>query len=284
MSPSPSTPAVVCSGLSFDWPDGTPVLRGLDVAFDSGRTGIVGTNGSGKSTLLRLIAGRLAPTAGAISTVGSVGYLPQDVALGAGRTVAELLGVADQRAALHAVEAGDAAAVATVGDDGWDVEERAVAALARFGLPTALDRPVGTLSGGEAVLTGLAGLLVRRPPVALLDEPTNNLDRRARGLLYDAVATSPGVLLVVSHDRELLELVDSVAELRDGSVRLFGGRSRPTRSSSPRSRRRRSGSSGWRRRICGVSSASWWRPGSSSTGGSATPTPITPTSAVRRSS
>src|SRR5690606_6346160 len=182
-----SNHAVVCSGLSFSWPDGSPVLRDLDVAFGAGRTGIVGRNGSGKSTLLRLVAGLLTPTAGTITTAGDVGYLPQDVTLGTGRTVAELLGIAEQRAALHAVEGGD----------GWDVEERAVAELARLGLPTDLDREVGTLSGGETVLTGLAGLLVRRPAIALLDEPTNNLDRRARGLLYDAVASWPGVLLVV---------------------------------------------------------------------------------------
>jgi len=218
-----SNHAVVCSGLSFSWPDGSPVLRDLDVAFGAGRTGIVGRNGSGKSTLLRLVAGLLTPTAGTITTAGDVGYLPQDVTLGTGRTVAELLGIAEQRAALHAVEAGDVTAIAAVGDDGWDVEERAVAELARLGLPTDLDREVGTLSGGETVLTGLAGLLVRRPAIALLDEPTNNLDRRARGLLYDAVASWPGVLLVVSHDRELLELVDGIAELREGAVRLFGG-------------------------------------------------------------
>ncbi|WP_158228161.1 ABC-F family ATP-binding cassette domain-containing protein [Pseudonocardia sp. MH-G8] len=226
-----SSPAVVCSGLSFSWPDGTPVLQDLDLAFGAGRTGLVGANGSGKSTLLRLVAGLLVPDAGTVHTAGDVGYLPQDVALDPRRTVAELLGIAAQRAALHAVEAGD---VPAPGDDwdvdrdidwdvDWDVEERATAELARFGLPSDLDREVARLSGGEAVLTGLAGLLVRRPSITLLDEPTNNLDRRARELLYDAVAGWPGVLVVVSHDRELLELVDAVAELRDGAVRLFGG-------------------------------------------------------------
>jgi len=214
--------AVVCAGLSFDWPDGAPVLRDLDVAFGAGRTGLVGVNGSGKSTLLRLIAGELTPTAGTIRAAGEVGYLPQDATLAADRTTAELLGVASQRAALHAVEAGDPSAIAAVGD-GWDLEERAAAALARFDLPTDLDRSVGSLSGGEAVLVGLAGLLVRRPAITLLDEPTNNLDRRARGLLYEAVASWPGVLLVVSHDRELLELVDTIADLRDGVVRAYGG-------------------------------------------------------------
>jgi ATPase subunit of ABC transporter with duplicated ATPase domains len=221
-----SSPAVVCSGLSFAWPDGTPVLRDLDLAFGPGRTGLVGANGSGKSTLLRLVAGLLVPGAGTVHTAGDVGYLPQDVALDPRRSVAELLGIAAQRAALHAVEAGDVSAIPALGDGWdveWDVEERAAAELARFGLPSELDREVARLSGGEAVLTGLAGLLVRRPSVTLLDEPTNNLDLRARELLYAAVAGWPGVLVVVSHDRELLELVDAVAELRDGAVRLFGG-------------------------------------------------------------
>ena len=94
---------------------------------------------------------------------GPVGYLAQTVALHADRSVADLLGVAAQRQALRAVEAGDPSAIADVGD-AWDIEERAVAALARFGLPTDLDRRADTLSGGEAVLTGLAGLLAAAPP------------------------------------------------------------------------------------------------------------------------
>ena len=215
-------PAIVCSALSFAWPDGDRVLSGLDVAFGAGRTGLIGANGSGKSTLLRLIAGELRPTAGTVRVAGPVGYLAQTVALHADRSVADLLGVAAQRQALRAVEAGDPSAIADVGD-AWDIEERAVAALARFGLPADLDRRADTLSGGEAVLTGLAGLLVRRLPVTLLDEPTNNLDRAARELLYAAVEQWSGVLLVVSHDRELLERVDTTAELRAGAVRLFGG-------------------------------------------------------------
>ncbi|GAA1243474.1 hypothetical protein GCM10009609_03640 [Pseudonocardia aurantiaca] len=199
-------PTIVCSGLAFAWPDGAPVLSGFDVAFGAGRTALVGANGSGKSTLLRLIAGRLTPAAGTISTAGEVGYLPQDVALDTHRTVAELLGIAEQRAALHAVEAGDPTAIPAVGD-GWDVEERAAAALARFDLPTDLDRRVGTLSGGEAVLTGLAGLLMRRPAITLLDEPTNNLDLASVDCLAEALVAYRGALIVASHDWSFLQRI-----------------------------------------------------------------------------
>ena len=188
------------------------------------RTGLIGDNGSGKSTLLRLLAGQLAPTAGTITVNGSVGYLQQDLTLQPDRSVAALLGIAAQLTALRAIESGDASAtnIATVGED-WDIEERARAQLGRVGLPVDLDRAVGTLSGGEAVLAGVVGLLLRDPAVALLDEPTNNLDRPARELLYEAVDDWQGALVVVSHDRQLLERVDQITELREATVRTYGG-------------------------------------------------------------
>ncbi|MBW8486565.1 ABC-F family ATP-binding cassette domain-containing protein [Actinomadura parmotrematis] len=217
--------AIVCSGLSFAWPDGTPVLDGLDAAFGTGRTGLVGVNGAGKSTLLKLIAGDLAPAAGTVSVEGTVGYLPQDLPLGTARTVADLLGIAAARDALLAIERGEAteANFAAVGDD-WDVEERARAELGRLGLGHLdLDRTVATLSGGEGVMVALAALLLARPDVLLLDEPTNNLDLDARRRLYDAVDAWSGVLVLVSHDRGLLDRVDEIADLREGGVRSFGG-------------------------------------------------------------
>ena len=79
------------------------------------------------------------------------------------------------------------------------------------------------MSGGEAVLLGLAAQFLRRPDVLLLDEPTNNLDLDARGRLYESVASWPGVMVIVSHDRGLLDLVDQVADLRDGAIRWYGG-------------------------------------------------------------
>ncbi|MBN9172460.1 MAG: ABC-F family ATP-binding cassette domain-containing protein, partial [Microbacterium sp.] len=153
--PAPtSTPAIVLDRVSFAWPDGSPALAEVSGSFGSGRTGLVGRNGSGKSTLLRLIAGELAPGSGHIATTADVAYLPQQLTLAVDRPVAELLGVAETLAALRAIEAGDADPrhFEAVGSD-WDVEARATAALAEAGLPAdALDRRVGELSGGEAVL------------------------------------------------------------------------------------------------------------------------------------
>jgi ATPase subunit of ABC transporter with duplicated ATPase domains len=219
-----STP-IVCSDLSFTWPDGQAVFDGLDLVISGGRTGLIGANGSGKSTLLRLVAGELRPTRGSVTTTGSLGYLPQQITLQRGLPVEQVLGVARVRAALAAIEAGDpsAAHLATLGEQ-WDVEERARVMLDRLGLRhVSLDRRVGELSGGEAVLLALATQLLRRPDVLLLDEPTNNLDLHARRALYDAVAAWRGVLVVISHDRELLELLDATVELYRGQARWYGG-------------------------------------------------------------
>ncbi|MET8450791.1 ABC-F family ATP-binding cassette domain-containing protein [Streptomyces sp. NPDC005209] len=222
MSP---TLSLTCTSLSFAWPDGSPVFDDLDVVFGPGRTGLVGVNGSGKSTLLKLIAGELTPSDGAVRAAGEIGYLPQNVTLDTALRVDEVLGIAERRAALHAIEAGDAAPAhfETLGDD-WDVEERALATLGELGLGhLGLDRTVGEVSGGEGVLLRLAALLLRRPDVLLLDEPTNNLDLYARRRLYAAVTSWPGMLVVVSHDRELLELVDQIADLRAGEITWYGG-------------------------------------------------------------
>ncbi|CAL2069518.1 MULTISPECIES: ABC-F family ATP-binding cassette domain-containing protein [Streptomyces] len=222
---SASSSSVNLSSLSFAWPDGTTVFDGLDISFGPGRTGLVGVNGSGKSTLLKLMAGELAPADGTVKVMGDVGHLPQNVTLDTALRVDRALGIAEQRAALHAIEAGDVSErhFETVGDD-WDVEERALVTLGELGLGhIGLDRTVGEVSGGESVLLRLAALLLRRPDVLLLDEPTNNLDLYARRRLHQAVAAWPGVLVVVSHDRELLDLVDQIAELHAGEVAWYGG-------------------------------------------------------------
>ncbi|MFI2758643.1 ABC-F family ATP-binding cassette domain-containing protein [Streptomyces echinatus] len=217
--------SLTCTSLSFTWADGTAVFDGLDIVFGPGRTGLVGVNGSGKSTLLKLLAGELVPADGGVKAAGEIGYLPQNVTLDTTLRVDQALGIAERRAALHAIEAGDVAEehFETVGDD-WDVEERALVTLGELGLGhIGLDRTVGEVSGGESVLLRLAALLLRRPDILLLDEPTNNLDLYARRRLCQAVASWPGVLVVVSHDRELLDLVDQIAELRSGEVAWYGG-------------------------------------------------------------
>ncbi len=229
MSTHTLTPSVVLDRVSFTWPDGTAALADVTGAFGSRRTGLVGRNGAGKSTLLRLIAGEITPTSGRLDAVADAAYLPQRLTLEVDRPVADVLGIGDALRALRAIESGDPDPrhFDAVGSD-WDVEARAHAALAEAGLaPEMLDRRVGELSGGEAVLTAIAGIRLRsageRAPIALLDEPTNNLDRNARARLYDMVRSWRGTLIVVSHDVALLDLMDETAELYANELSTFGG-------------------------------------------------------------
>ena len=220
-----SDASIVCSNLSFAWPDDTPLFTDLSFTVGAGHTGLVAQNGAGKSTLLRLIAGEYRPSAGTVTVDGTLGYLPQTLPFDADRSVADVLGVTPVIDALAALAAGDAGeeVFAAIGDD-WDIEERLRAQLDRLGLADlALDRRLGSLSGGEVVSVGLAAQLLKRPDVLLLDEPTNNLDLDARRKLYGTLDDFKGCLLLVSHDRVLLDRMDRIAELHRGEILFYGG-------------------------------------------------------------
>jgi ATPase subunit of ABC transporter with duplicated ATPase domains len=220
-----SAPFIVCSDLTFSWPDDTPVFQHLSVTIGGGRTGLVAPNGAGKSTLLKLIAGEYRPTAGSVSVQGVLGYLPQSLPLAGDLTVADVLEIAPLLGALAAIESGDASEehFTTIGTD-WDIEERTRGQLDRLDLGDLdFDRRLDTLSGGQVVSLGLAAQLLKRPDVLLLDEPTNNLDLDARHKLYGVLEQWNGCLLLVSHDRALLDRMDRIAELDRGEVRFYGG-------------------------------------------------------------
>ncbi|HEU4561861.1 MAG TPA: ATP-binding cassette domain-containing protein, partial [Longimicrobium sp.] len=216
---------IAADRLGYALADGRTLFSNITLGFGRERTGLVGPNGAGKTTLVRLLAGELSALHGSVQRRGTVAYLPQNFELGTDRLLAAILGIGDRLAALDRIYAGTPVPgdLERVGDD-WDLRERAEAALARFGvghLP--LDRPVTGVSGGEATRVALAGLTLEQPDFLLLDEPTNNLDAAGREALYGLVRGWTGGLLVVSHDRTLLRLVDRIVELSPGGVRGYGG-------------------------------------------------------------
>ena len=222
-------PALSFSHVSFAWPHGRALFEDLSFALPPGLTALVGRNGIGKTTLIRLALGGLDPTAGRVERPPTVAYVPQDVALARGDSVAEVLGVAPRLRALRAIEAGsaDPADYDALADD-WGVEERSRAVLAGLGLDVSLDRPVECTSGGEAVLLAVGAALLAGPDLLVLDEPTNNLDGASRAALAARLRTRAGATLVVTHDRALLEGVDRIAELREredrtADLRWHGG-------------------------------------------------------------
>ena len=224
--PSPSVTVPMSALLTFSHlaaaaPDGRALFHDLTLPLGAERVGVVGRNGSGKSTLLRIAAGDVAPAAGSVHRVGTIGQLAQH-----GReeeSVAEALGVAGPLAILARIEAGDGDAADFDAAD-WALPATIDSALAEVGLDgIATDRRIGTLSGGERMRVGIAGLAIARPDLLLLDEPTNNLDREGRAAIARLVAGWRGGMLVASHDRALLEGMDRIVELSPVGIRIVGG-------------------------------------------------------------
>ncbi|WP_315703315.1 MULTISPECIES: ATP-binding cassette domain-containing protein [unclassified Bradyrhizobium] len=202
-------------------PDRQALFDHLTLSIGAERVGLVGRNGSGKSTLLRIIAGSAEPSAGHIARFGTIGSLAQGWE--ERWTIAEALGVADSLKVVERVLAGQAQDADLDAAD-WMLSTRIEAALRDVGLAAiALDRAMGTLSGGERTRIGIARLLLEAPDLLLLDEPTNNLDAAGRAAIQSLIRSWRGGVLVASHDRELLEMMDRIVELTPIGVRIVGG-------------------------------------------------------------
>ena len=226
---SQPSPFVTADHLGLTLPDGRRIFGGLSLSLSAERSGLVGANGVGKTLLLDLLAGARDPSDGAVTRTGRVAYVRQSGARGGvadATTVADRLGVRTRLDALERVLAGgpDQTDFDLVGDDGWDLPERVRASLDRVGLGhLPLDRVLASVSGGEATRLALAGALLERPDLLILDEPTNDLDGASRARLLTLLEEHTGGLLVVSHDREVLRRVDRVLELTPSGLREYGG-------------------------------------------------------------
>ncbi len=214
--------SITVSRLAWSTPDGRPVLSDLDLSFGGERTGLVGRNGVGKSTLLRLIAGDLSLQSGEVSITGTLGVLRQAVRIASDETVADLFGATAALGLLRRAENGEATADEVAHAD-WTLETRMAAALDRLGLAAGPSTRLSTLSGGQRTRLALAALVFGEPDFILLDEPTNNLDRDGQRAVIDLLAGWRGGAVVVSHDRELLETMDTIVELTSLGAMRYGG-------------------------------------------------------------
>lgn len=216
------------------------------------RVGLVGPNGAGKSSILKLLAGEMETSAGLaqITRGVRVGYLPQEVHFQLHRTVLEeALAASPTLAALelemHGLEArmgdpavyNDARKLGRImerharllqdfeAQGGLNFDNRVRATLRGLGFGDGdFDLPLSALSGGQKKLVGLAKLLIEQPELLLLDEPDNHLDLRGKEFLEKLIADYPGAVVIVSHDRYLLDIVaEEIAELEDGRLTLYVG-------------------------------------------------------------
>jgi ATPase subunit of ABC transporter with duplicated ATPase domains len=213
------------------------------------KIGLVGPNGAGKTTLFRMIAGQEPPDEGQVSVDRgiSIGYFSQDVGEMSGHSaVAEVMNgagpvstVAAELKELEAAMADPARAddmdeiIARYGEvqgrfeelDGYGLEGRAREALAGLGFSEEMmDGDVGALSGGWKMRVALARILLMRPDVMLLDEPSNHLDLESLIWLEQFLRGYDGALLMTSHDREFINrVINKVVEIDGGSLTTFSG-------------------------------------------------------------
>ena len=211
--------------LCFQFANGEALLDDLTLSIDHTPTGIVGRNGRGKSILAQLIAGLLAPSSGTLNAPTQVVYVAQNVTLAPGETLADLTGTAAPLAALERMAQGAARVddLALI-DDRWDLAERLRSALDAAGLQALrVDTAADHLSGGQLARVAVIGALLAAPPLLVLDEPTNHLDSDGRAWLLRVLADWRGGLVVVSHDRQLLDTMARIIELSPLGVQVYGG-------------------------------------------------------------
>ena len=227
--------ALVLENLSYAIA-GRNLLDQASLRVDAGRRiGLVGRNGAGKSTLLKLIAGQLAPDGGTIRLGAStrLGYVAQEAPGGEDTPLQAVLRADAERTALLAAAENPACPperLAEIHDRlrGLQADAapaRAAAILAGLGFsPDARNRPMRSFSGGWRMRVALAAVLFSAPDLLLLDEPTNHLDLEATLWLESYLGRFPGAVLLVSHDRQLLDrAVQAIAHLNHGKIGLTPG-------------------------------------------------------------
>lgn len=220
------------TGIERGWGD-RHILRGCDLVVKAGdRIGLVGANGCGKSTLLSILAGEDEPDHGEVFRNSAVGHLGQEPNLPPGTVNS----VARQALAWHgalvsaweaAVERGDEAEMGRLQGVldlvGWDVEHQVDAVLTRLKAPPG-DSDVAPLSGGERRRVALARALLASPDLLLLDEPTNHLDAETVAWLEGFLQSFQGGVVLVTHDRYLLEAVATrIVEVEEGRLVAYEG-------------------------------------------------------------
>ncbi|MDU1892202.1 MAG: ABC-F family ATP-binding cassette domain-containing protein [Dysgonomonas sp.] len=218
--------SIIIKKLSYTHFDRELLFQDISFSINKGqKISLIGNNGVGKSTLLKIVAGQLQPSDGEVIISDKPYYVPQHFGQYDNLTVAQALGIDRKLEALSAILDGDASTENfNILDDDWTIEERAITALAAWNLQhISLHQSFDTLSGGEKTKVFLSGIDIHSPSIILFDEPSNHLDITARNQLYDLIQNGKSTMIIVSHDRTLLNLMTSTYELSSNNVDIYGG-------------------------------------------------------------
>jgi len=217
---------LILQNISYTLPNKNLLFDNINLTVNwQEKIALIGNNGSGKSTLLKIIAKELQPTAGLINSEADLYYVPQIFGQYNQLSIGQALKVEDKLHALQQILNGNASEeYFNVLNDDWTIEDRCKEALNYWQLENPdLSQKMETLSGGQKTKVFLAGIAIHQPEVVLLDEPSNHLDVAGRQLLYDFIQSTKHTLVVVSHDRKLLNLLNPVCELSKHGLKMYGG-------------------------------------------------------------
>ena len=212
--------------ITAELPNGSVLFKNFSFSLIKGeKVALIGNNGVGKSMLLSFLRNENRPKNGHIILQGKVSFLPQKINNFNNFTLAEILNVSMILSALSRADKGLANAndINLIGED-WDLRNRIDSILNNLSLNyLTLDRTGSTLSGGELIRCLFARILLENPDFILMDEPTNNLDMQSKKHLFESLNISDAGMLIVSHDRELLNKMDRILEISNLGLRSYGG-------------------------------------------------------------
>jgi ATPase subunit of ABC transporter with duplicated ATPase domains len=212
--------------ISFGFPAGNLLFNSISLTIPThSKSALVGSNGTGKSTLMKIIANEIQPLDGNVNIQGNLFYVPQMFGNFNDLTIAQCLKIDKKLESLQKITSGEVDEIYfEILNDDWDIEERCQIALQHWKLENLdLNQTLESLSGGQKTKIFLAGIQINQPEIILLDEPTNHLDLEGRNLLYDLIEKTNSTVVIVSHDRTLLNLVDAIFELSNQGISTYGG-------------------------------------------------------------
>ena len=219
-------PILQAHNLSYQLPAGDTLFHSVSVSMSCRRVGLVGRNGAGKSLLATILTGKRVPTGGTAVCNADTGVFSQQPShlLASEATIAEVLGVAPVLDALSRITKGECTdhLFESVGEQ-WDLPAQLASQLATLGLPDDPQTRCATLSGGQLAILRLWQLFKGEHNLLILDEPSNHLDRRARRWLQAQVQSTAAAVLLISHDRELLQGMAEIWELNQNGITVYGG-------------------------------------------------------------
>jgi ATPase subunit of ABC transporter with duplicated ATPase domains len=212
--------------ISYTHPDKEELFKNLNLSLQGNKkAAMLGKNGIGKSIFLQILSKIKIPDNGVVESSSKPFYVPQHFGQYNDLKIGEALQINDKLDAISQITSGNVSnKYLSVLNEDWNIEEKCREAFSLWKINhLSMNQKMNSISGGEKTKVFLAGIFIHKPEIALLDEPTNHLDTKSRNILYDYVSENKNILLIVSHDRVLLDMLNPIFELTENKFITYGG-------------------------------------------------------------